>query len=433
MKRFPIPALEPGAALVPALRGLRPYVDLAEEGGPIHARVLALHAARMVSGRPMGLPFQGNPVAYLRRHLLLETRLEPYDCAEPEALPPHLRTPAWEHLCADVAGWHELPEEARPSVATLLVRLGFYRTVLRLIPEPDPAAIARGPATAALALTRANALYKATGPRAAKAALRVIDAVREHAPSPRQRTLAAVAALVHHARVSKDKAEVARRSQEILARRDDVLAGDDSDVVSQSALLRACSFGPFMSGDRETTALLLEECETLARQAPDHTEGLALLKAENLHAMLETRSREALWSGDWRLAQSRAQRLAEHDPLDSRVHRDLGYMTLEHVGAEAALPHFETAAWLGPPFTAVSWCLAGQCRHKIGDLPGALEAYLAGAAADPGSVTAVDGLVRTARELKDQALVRWGEERLHRLHRPAAPKTLKEGGRDEHP
>jgi tetratricopeptide (TPR) repeat protein len=239
---------------------------------------------------------------------------------------------------------------------------------------------------------------------------------------PRLRLLAATAVLVHHARISKDVKEVINWSDIVLSGRAD-LAGSPHEEILQSLVLRAASFGPFFRGQGTETMKILDECESLAYQAPADTPDLALLKAENIHAMLETRSRASQRMGDLDQARAYALDLARHDPLDARVHRDLGHMMLRHSGPAEAVEHFEKAAALGPPFSSIAWYLAGYCHSQIGAKDRALRAFLRGACLDRGSPTLMTAIMATAAETNDVALGRWAASRLEDL--PPLPPVQK--------
>jgi tetratricopeptide (TPR) repeat protein len=398
-----------GVVRSPQLRHVRVYVDLGSHGGPVHAQVLARYARSVVEGRPVGVPLQGNPPAHLRWHILRESGLDAYMVPTPHELPLSMRSPAWQALCDSLDGWTALATPMRPTVTSLLNRLGFHRLVRDLIAEPDANEISRDPVVASLALARANAAHKLD--RTGEESLRLMHRVYRNAPSARQRLGAALNIAVHHARVTHSAEQVRAWTDRLRAAHERVGVAEPSDVVMSSAVLRAASFGPFFAGHVAETTALLDECEQLAWQAPDDTEDLALLKAENLRAMLETRSREAQWSGDIELAVHRQRALVRHDPLDGRLHSDLGVTLLRHRGPADALAYFEQAATLGPPFTAVSWALVGYCRGRLGASAAARRALMAAVRLDPGAVSVFDSLSRDG----DRAVARWARTRLAAL------------------
>ncbi|MBF8184774.1 hypothetical protein ITP53_03250 [Nonomuraea sp. K274] len=395
------------------LRATRPYLDLGGMSGPVHTQVL-LHLANALAGvSTVSAPFQSNPPANLRWHIVGEARMLQYHAAGPEELAEALRSDRWQHLCDCVRNWHDVPAERRRVAASVLTRLGFYDTVLSLVPHDDISA-PLDPSAAALLLIRANALYKRDG-GSALATLDILHTVHGRASSARSRVLAAIAITVHHARVSRDGELVRHWAEQALGEIDAALEGQSSDHVLHSAVLRACSFAPFFAGDMAWTEEMLDECERLALAAPDSTSELAVLKAENLHAVLETRSRAAMRTGDQDLALARARQLTEVDPEDSRVHRDLGYMLLAHSGPAAALPSFERAAALGPPFAAVAWCLVAHCRRELHNPHGAMAALVTATELDPGSITALRGITDLAHPTGEQALGTWARDRIDAL------------------
>ncbi|MEV1114861.1 tetratricopeptide repeat protein [Actinosynnema sp. NPDC049800] len=398
------------------LRAVRPYVDLRGAGGAIHSRVLLHYADALSSGHQVRAVFQSNPVAHTRRHILREARLPDFHADHPADLPPELRGRRWQDLCEHVEHWPDLDDDTRARAGIVLVRLGFYATFLGLTgPDEPPTAI--GDAGASLLMLRANARYKRA--LAAGEAVPTYESLVEHASTARSRLLAALALAVHHARVSRDSAQVdawATRSMDLLPQ---ALDGGEDDALLHSAVLRACSFAPFFDGDKARTTRLLDECEALARSAPADTAERALAKAENLRAVLETRAREAQWRGEADLALDRTRELVDLDADDGRAHRDLGYLLLARQDVEAALRSFARSAALGPPFAAVSWALVARCRELLDDPRAAIEAYLVACELDPGSLTALDGVARCAASIGDAGLRGWALSRSAAL--PALP------------
>jgi Flp pilus assembly protein TadD len=414
------------ASFDPTIRNVRPYLDLQSDGGPVHARILRHQALAILRGEATRAPWQGNPPAGFRILILGESRLYTYACSEPAELAPELCGPEWAALCESVDRWPELDNATSALVLTTLNRLSFYRLVIRLAREREKRAVLPGEHAMALA----NAIFKDGKDRgSAGQALALLGQIYHSVPSSRRRLLAAAAILVHHARITRDSGEVARWSSVLLRSRDEAREGDCHDDVVQSVLLRAASFGPFFAHDMAETERVLDECEALAYVAPADTAELALVKAENIHAMLETRSRAAQRTGDWSRALAYARALAAHDPLDNRVHRDLGFLLLARTELAGAADSFEHAARLGPPFSAVSMYLGGFCHWLAGRKHEALRGFQSAAATDPGSVSAAIAVHRLGTELGDFAAAQWAHEHLAELPPMPPDQAHPEDGR----
>jgi hypothetical protein len=74
------------AALDPSVRHVRPYIDLRSGYGPVHAQILSLHASAIACREPMRMPWQSNPAAGFRGHILKEGRLGGFACRTPGGL-----------------------------------------------------------------------------------------------------------------------------------------------------------------------------------------------------------------------------------------------------------------------------------------------------------------------------------------------------------
>ena len=89
----------------------------------------------------------------------------------------------------------------------------------------------------------------------------------------------------------------------------------------RSRFYRGMGFLPQAAGDREAMIRTMDIAERQARDLASTTAAEEILYRENLHAVLESRTKEALWLNDLDLAASRAAELTWVDPYDSK---DLG-------------------------------------------------------------------------------------------------------------
>lgn len=196
--------------------------------------------------------------------------------------------------------------------------------------------------------------------------------------------------------------------------------------LDRSRYWRCVSFVPFLEGDAPAVAQELGRAEALARdlvaQAEPRSE-MHLIALDNLHAVLESRMREALWVGDVPLALARITEVAAFDPLDAKVQVELGEVLLRTGQLDQAVRAFATAARCGPPGTAVAHYLAGCCYEQM-DMPGkAVDELLAAAALDPWSPSTAHRLRAVAARVGARPIVRWAEQWANRLAAGRDPAT----------
>jgi hypothetical protein len=103
----------------------------------------------------------------------------------------------------------------------------------------------------------------------------------------------------------------------------------------------------------------LAERHALAMVLSDDAQNLLFL--ENLHPVMESRTKEAIWIGDLDLALSRALLVVELDPYDSREWLELGQVRLKRNEPSLAAEAYAMAAIIGPPASAVARHMAGRC------------------------------------------------------------------------
>jgi tetratricopeptide (TPR) repeat protein len=108
----------------------------------------------------------------------------------------------------------------------------------------------------------------------------------------------------------------------------------------------------------------LSERHARAAHATDRAQ--TLLQLENLYPVIESRTKEALWLGDFDLALQRAQNLVDLDPYDPRAWLELGQVRLRRNEYELAAEAYVVAATLGHPATAIGNHMAGVCFRQLG-------------------------------------------------------------------
>lgn len=413
-------AVPPGPT--PAAWLLRPYLDLGGDGGPVHARATASLGGTLLDDGVPERPFQGNTHSELRPRLLDEVARPAYDVDWPADLPDDLRSPGWEALVEGVASWAAAPPLRRLKVVGLLNRLGLWHATLRLVPAPSEADLAHDDQVAALALPRVVAAFKVGGAAVRDDVERTFAALATRAGGPPSlRLSAAVNLVVHHAKLGGDPIAVARWAEVAAGARAAVDAagtgpgaGTGFHAIAASAYLRGVSYVPFLDGRPQEAAAMLDDAEALAREAL--ADPAARLHAEeNLHAVLETRSKEALAARELDLALQRATALTDHDPLDAKVWLQRGDVEAAAGSTASALGSYRRAARLGAPATGAAWRKAGTCWERLGDQRAARDAFLRAVDADARDLAALLGAHRSAKALADVPVLRWATSRLQDL------------------
>jgi len=113
-------------------------------------------------------------------------------------------------------------------------------------------------------------------------------------------------------------------------------------------------------------ARVMDLAEIHARNIKPVTAAQHLLYRENLHAVMESRTKEALWLGDRDEALSRSLKVIEVDPCDAKAWAELGEIHYLREEWKQASEAYATAAMLGPPASAIGRYMAGLCFGKLG-------------------------------------------------------------------
>jgi tetratricopeptide (TPR) repeat protein len=134
-----------------------------------------------------------------------------------------------------------------------------------------------------------------------------------------------------------------------------------------SRFYRGSAFLPQRLGDRSGVTRTLDLAERYAMQMVPGTPAEEHLRLENLHALMESRTKEALWLGDRELALARARKVIEVDPDDAKAWMELGEIRFHRRDWREAAEAYATAAMLGPPASAPGRYMAGYCLRQAGD------------------------------------------------------------------
>jgi tetratricopeptide (TPR) repeat protein len=147
---------------------------------------------------------------------------------------------------------------------------------------------------------------------------------------------------------------------------------------------------PQRRGDKAELLRLMDMAERLAGSAAPADDGQALVYRDNMHALLESRTKEAMWLGEMDLALERAQRLCEVDPYDPKIWLELGQVRWRRKEYGPAAEAYLTAALLGSPASPVARHMAGLCFRELGQPAGAGFLFALAVAADSSAISPRD-------------------------------------------
>jgi tetratricopeptide (TPR) repeat protein len=388
---------------------LRAYLRLSPTAdGPIHARNIDFCFRQLNSDGPL-YPVQVNPSGRLRRTIASETGVAAFAVEWPADLPGELWTARWHEFVVAVQDFATLSTQSQVRVVALLGSLGMYRAVLRLVPAR---AVTEDTDTAASVLESKRALaeykLKARTRGASEVDLELCAVLATRSPDLHVRLGAALSLVVLYARGGSQNGREVARWCEVAGRHYEDLHPDAAwiDCLYASTYWRAVSFWPYMRGDREQTLRELATAEEFALRVAGDTSASALAE-QNLHPLLETCTKAALWSGDHDLALSYAGRLAQHDPFDPKVHLGLGDVLLDVGRTEEALSCYRSAERLGAPYRAFAAYVVGECLERLDALEEACDAYLRALSVDPNGVSALMRAHAVSARLGWTSIERW--------------------------
>lgn len=353
---------------------LRPFIDLEPcQRGPLCARGIEQYWLAFADPRRPKFVLQRMLPRPFRDLLLNEAGLPEYSVADPREVPAALRSSRWGAMCEALDRWPELTTDVQCRLLLLLHSLCFYSLISDRIPDIPEGEIAIHPDRAELAYRRASVRYVLSLPdRVADyghADLFELERIATTAPPDQPVSFnAALKLLVHKAKIGASVEELVEwqaRSERIL----EVALAKSDDFTSAlllSRFYRSAAFVPQRRGDRADVVRMMELAEHHALKMAPEGEAQRLLHLENLYPVIESRTKEALWLEDFELALTRAQRLIDLDPYDSRAWLELGQVRLTRSEYAQAAEAYAVAATLGPPSSAVGRHMAGLCFRHLG-------------------------------------------------------------------
>jgi hypothetical protein len=352
---------------------LRPYLDLGPlQIGPAHAN--SIEAGWQAFVDPDSPPFvPQRALAPGFRVQLAEQANERYALNDPRELAEDLRTDRWQILCKELELWRDLSAVRKCRLASLLHSMCLYQPLLKLISEDEFVTSNPDPWIAQLAFCRASAKFmddlskRTSGYDSRTMAVFENIAISDCSPGPVKFNASAMV-FVQKAKTHAPLAELIDWSKRFEKAFVVVADGDDkfSAQLFKSRFYRGIGFLPQHAGDRSKLIHTMDLAECYARDLKPTTTAQEILYVENLHAVMESRTKEALWLNDVGLAESRAVEVTKVDPYDSKGWAELGQVRYFQENWQGAAQAYVVAAMLGPPASSIGRHMAAVCLRELG-------------------------------------------------------------------
>jgi len=348
---------------------LRPYLDLGPFiAGPLHAAaieecwraVVDLDGPQFIAQRALAPGF---------RKQLAEEAGASFALSDPRELPDRYRTDRWRYLCDALDDWHGLSGDRRCRLASLLHSMCLYQPLLELIPDSGFDARRADTFAVQLAFWRASAKFMQNVPNRIDADMSVFEDIALNALHTAPAAFNAIAMIfVYKAKTGAaltDLVDWGRRYEHALA-----IATRDADKFTAELLTsrfyRGIGFLPQRRDDRNEVVRTMDLAERHALNMKPATPAQELLYRENLHALMESRTKEALWLDDLDQALARSLRVIEVDPYDAKAWVELGEVRYFRKQWQEAAQAYVNAAMLGPPASVIARYMAGVCFRELG-------------------------------------------------------------------
>lgn len=399
----------------------RPYVDLGPRNdGPSHIYCVEFAFRNLLhSGERCERPQRVLPHSF-RESLLREANLPAYRVTDPLNLPTEFRSARWQLMCDYLAHFAGLNRCQQADVMALLSSLCFYPAVATYVLPISAEELSSNESSTALAYARANARFMLNQDYDTPYDIGEFEAIATNAPPGSIfRFNSLVHLIVQSARFTKDVDAVEHWASVALKEMDQFRSASDefTFTLMMSRYYRAAAFAPQMRGDRAQLVREMDFAEEYAVALQRDTEVRRILADENLHPLMQSRTKEALWLGELDLAEHRARRAIEIDPLDPRARMEVGEVLVSLGKIAEAATFYRSAAELGPPGTAIAWYMAGECYETLGDLDHACDCFVSALRIDPLGISAANRLADLTKRTGNPALNCWAELRLGELKR----------------
>ncbi len=341
--------------------------------GPLHAQGIEHYWRAFADESSAPFCLQRTLPPAFRKQLIAESHAPQYGVRDPRELPRDLRSDRWQAMCDALESWSDLSRERQCRLALLMHALCLYEPLQQLVPPDNLPTCGDDPGAAELAYWKAAGRYALGLPNRMSqyghADMSGFEQILLRAPDAVPAAInATLKIFVHKAKTGASLGELAawrERAEAALAHAVSRLDAFTAGLLT-SRYYRAIGFIPQRCGEKAEVVRIMDLAEKHARGLKPGTEAEGLLYSENLHPVLESRTKEALWLGDADLALQRAQAVVELDRYDSKTWAELGEVAMKRKEWSAAADAYVVAATLGPPASAVGRYMAGVCYRELG-------------------------------------------------------------------
>ncbi|MGI9423440.1 MAG: tetratricopeptide repeat protein [Hyphomicrobiaceae bacterium] len=394
---------------------LRPFIDLNPcFRGPLFAQGVEYYWNAFIDPEQPQFVLQRTLPRVFRSQVLLEIGYNKHIVDDPRALPNDLRSPRWTTLCNALADWRSLSKRTRCRLALLLHAVCFYKLIEELVPPLDGIDDLSDQSSARLAYLRASSSYVLSMPnRVSDYGGADLDAFVQIANSKKVHPTvgfdASIKIFTHLAKNKGSETELVEwreRAAAFVETMRNACSAFDL-MLAESRFYRAAAFIPQIAGNKCEVARLMELAEQLAEKINSESAAQNILRLENLHPLLESRTKEALWLGDLDAALERSQKVTVIDPFEARGWLELGQVLMRRGELDQATEAYCTAALVGPPASAISRHMAGVCLQQRGKLAEAALMYKSAISFDPQVISPHDQILKLPDHPVFEVIKKW--------------------------
>lgn len=403
---------------------LRPFFDLnkADIPGPMmnNGPLIAFNSYETILNWGDILGTQRILSGAFRRNLIYETKLNQYSVDNPLSLDKQLWTNEWEKMCEMTLKYSDLSDRQKVWLIRVWLYLGFYNLILEKVKTPSSLNMSKSEEKTTIGYLRAFSFYMLRQGNWNEYSPKDMENVLKHGNrNSRGHYEAAKTLLIYHSKVTKNVSKV-KELHGVMSRYLELPKHNRNSFwykLVSSAHYRGTSYLAQLENRKEDVVKDMDIAEEYGREvinlASSETE--SIVSTDNLHPLLESRMREALWLNDIDLAYSRMQEVISIDPWDSKARIELGEILWKLGRFEDAAKEFKKGAIFGPPGTTVCHFMAGQSFEQIGDFSNACQHYLAALNLDPNGINSAVSLLNITDSTKQKPIYIWVREKLLNL------------------
>lgn len=359
-----------------------------------NALAVALLDSNCVEGEPWTAIL---PVSGLRRQIAYHAGCPRHDVDDPRALPPSLRSPAWEKTVGRIEAWAELPSSDRAITLATLNNLTMQPAILRLVESVRAHEYMGAREREMYEIARAS--YRLSPEHSS--GLEMLEVLASRASNPalalQCRILLVSGCLRFRGDTSAASAHARGATDALRALRgipDWQLALLASRLSRANALLALKVGGPSSSQVRAELRAAREAAEDCASWAD--TPYLSHIASENRRLVAESGLKLAAYSGHRELVEARVAEVEAVDPLDPELLTQVGDAYVRLGDDEAGAYYYALAGGLGSFAAALAFYKLGTLHESAGRNDHAMLAFSRSSALDPWARSPREALARLA-------------------------------------